>query len=88
MLSFQEVQELIANTFFEGAGDIAGIVMFMFSVIAILAVTRNTFYALFIGMIMTMLFSILGILSVEITVLLIVVSVLGLAYTARSVWSN
>ena len=88
MISFNDFQEILANSFFDGDLQIAGIVMYIGIMLLTIAVSKNTFYALLIGMAATMLFSILGILNTEVTVLLIIVSVLGLAYTSRSVWRD
>lgn len=89
MLSFNDIQDLIANTFFDGSSDIAGIVMYIGILVLVLAITGGqAFYALIIGMAVTLLFSAVGIISTEITVLLIIVSVLGLAYTSRSIWKD
>lgn len=89
MLSFNDIQEMLANSFFDGNGDLAGLVIYMAVIGLILAITRgNTFYALIMGMIATMFFSAVGIISTELTVLLIIVSVLGLAWTARGIWTE
>lgn len=89
MLSFKDIQDLVASNFFEGNGDLAGIVMFMAVIGLILAITRgNAFMALIIGMIATLFFSAVGIISTEVTVLLIIVSVLGMAYTSRGIWAD
>lgn len=89
MLSFNDIQDLIAVNFFDGQADLAGMVMYLAVLGLILAITRgNAFYALIAGMGATMFFSAIGIISPEITILLIVVSVLGLAYTSRRIWSD
>lgn len=89
MLSLQEVQEVIANEFLGGNMEIAGIGIYLMAVIIVFALTnRNPYMALIVGMALTVIFSLMGILSTELTVLLIIVSVLGLAYSARSVWRD
>ena len=88
MIGFKEIQEILADSFFDGSMEIAGIAIFIIAILAILGVTRNPFFALLTGMGVTLLFSVLGVLSTEITVLMIVVSVLGLAYTSRNVWDS
>lgn len=89
MLSFEDIKTMIAVNFFDGNGDLAGIIMFMAVIGLILAVTKgNTFYALIMGMIASLFFSAVGIISTEITVLLIIVSVLGLAYTSKGIWAD
>lgn len=89
MLSLQEIQELIANEFLDGSMELAGIGIFLVAVLAVFALSnRNTYMALIVGMGVTIMFSLMGVLSTEVTVLMIIVSVLGLAYSARSVWRD
>lgn len=87
MLSFNDIRDLIANNFFDGSSDLAGMVMYGAILIVVVAMTKgNMFFALIIGMVVTLFFSAVGILSTELTVLLIIVSVLGLAFTSRRIW--
>jgi len=88
MLSVNEILDLIANTFFDGNVNLAGIVMYIAVLVLVITVSKNVFYALLIGMAATLLFTTMGILSTEIAVLLIIVSVLGLAYTSRGMWRD
>ena len=89
MLSLQEVQELIANEFLDGSMELAGIGIYIMAVLIIFALTnKNPFMALIVGMGITIMFSLMGVLSTELTVLLIIVSVLGLAYSSRAVWRD
>ena len=86
MISFNDFQEILASSFFDGDLQIAGIIMYIGAILLTVAVSKSTFYALLIGLTATLLFSTLGILDTEMTVLLIIVSILGLAYTARNIW--
>jgi len=80
---------MIAANFFDGNADLAGFVMFGAVILLILAITKgNTFFALIAGMVAAMFFTATGILSTELAILLIIVSVLGLAYTSRSVFND
>lgn len=88
MISFNEMIDLIAQSFFDGDMAMAGIVAYIIAILAVLGLTREPFYALIAGMAVTMFFTVTGTLSTELAVLLIVVSVLGLAYTSRSVWRS
>ena len=89
MLSLHEIQELIANEFLDGSMEMAGIGLFVVSVLVVFSLShKNTFMALIVGMGITVMFSLMGVLSTELTVLMIVVSVLGLAYSSRSVWRD
>lgn len=88
MISFNELIELIGNSFFDGSFEIAGVVVYIMAILSVLALTKEVFIALIVGMGITLLFSLMGVLSTEIAILMIIVSVLGLAYTSRSVWSH
>lgn len=89
MLSLNDFQDLLAGTFLDGNLELAGIAMFLVAIVLVFAITRGDKYmALIVGMGITMFFSILGILSAELTVLMIIVSVLGLAYASRNVWRD
>lgn len=88
MISFNELIELIGNSFFDGSFEIAGVVVYIMAILGVLALTKEVFIALIVGMGITLLFSLMGVLSTEIAILMIIVSVLGLAYTSRSVWSH
>lgn len=88
MISFNELIELIGNSFFDGSFEIAGVVVYIMAILGVLALTKEVFIALIVGMGITLLFSLMGVLSTEIAILMIIVSVLGLAYTSRNVWSH
>lgn len=88
MISFDELIELVGISFFDGSSDMAGIVVYIMAILGILALTREPFYALITGMGVTLFFSVAGVLSAEIAILMIIVSVLGLAYTSRNVWRS
>lgn len=88
MLSLADIQDLIANGFLDGSMQIAGIVMYSVVLIAIFAVSRNTTHTLLISLPVTLIFSLLGVLSSDIMILMIIVTVLGLAFTTRSIWRD
>lgn len=88
MLSFTDIQELVSTGFFDGDMQIAGIVMYILVLVAIFALSRKTTQTLIISLPVTLVFSILGILSTDVMVLLIIVTVLGLAATAQKVWRD
>ena len=87
MLSLSDLQDLISQTFLDGNTALAGIAMFGIVIIAIFGLLRSAFMALLAGMIAALFFTVSGVLPSELAVLMIIVSVLGLAYTARNSWS-
>ncbi len=87
MLSLSDVQDLISQTFLDGNLALAGIIMFGFTILALFGLLRNAFLALLAGMVVALFFTVAGVLPTDLTILLIIVSVLGMAYTARNSWS-
>lgn len=88
MLSIFDIQELVSTSFFDGDMQIAGIVMYILVLVAIFALSRKTTQTLIISLPVTLVFSIIGVLSTDVMILLIIVTVLGLAATAQKVWRD
>lgn len=86
MIGFADFQEIFATSFFDGNMAIAGILIYAAAMIIIFAVTRNTTHSLLISLPVTLVFSMLGILSTDLMILLIIVTVLGLAFTTKDIW--
>lgn len=86
MISLNDLQDIMAQSFFDGNLAIAGIIIFAAVLCLVFALTRNTTYALIISLPVTLIFSMLGILTTDLMILLIIVTVLGLAYTTRDIW--
>lgn len=89
MIDLNDLQTLIGNSFFDGNALIGGIVIYtvVLAVIFVLS-KKNTTTALILSIPVTFIFTALGIINTEITILLIIVTVLGLAYTTRNVWRD
>ena len=83
MLSIPDIQNLIADSFFGGSDVLAGLVMLGAVLGVILALFKNKCAALIVGIPVVLIFSILGVLSVDLVILLIIIVVLGLAFAAR-----
>lgn len=62
--------------------------MYILVLVAIFALSRKTTQTLIIAIPVTLVFSALGVLSIDLMVLLIIMTVLGLAFTARNVWRD
>lgn len=88
MLSLFDVQDLISTSFFDGDMQIAGMCMYILVLIAVFALSRKTTQTMILAIPVTLVFSVLGVLSTDLMVLLIIMAVLGLAYTARNVWRD
>lgn len=88
MLSLFDVQDLISTSFFDGDLQIAGMCIYVLVLLVILALTRKTAQTLLIAIPVTLIFSALGVLAVDMIVLMILVTILGLAFTVRNVWRD
>lgn len=88
MLQASQLQTAIADMIFNGDTAIAGLMMFFFVMVIVFAMSRNIFHSLLLGLPLILVFSALGILGGDMTVILIIVVVLGLAVTARNSLSD
>lgn len=86
MLSLYDIQDLVASSFFDGDIGIAGMVMYTLVLIVLFALTRKTQQTLIISIPVTLIFTAIGVIPTDMMVLLIIVTVLALAFTARNVW--
>lgn len=86
MLSIFDLQELVSTSFFEGDLSLAGMAMYVLVLLVLFALTRKTQQTLIIALPATFIFNVLGVLSTDMMILLIIVTVLALAFTARNTW--
>lgn len=89
MITLNDLTDLVGNTFFDGNIAVGGIIIYIFVMAVVFVLSRkNITTALILGLPVTLVFSMLGILSSDVLILLIIVSVLGLAYATRNAWRN
>lgn len=89
MITLNDLQDLIGNTFLDGNSAVAGIMLYCVVLAIIFALSkRNVTTGLIIALPSTLVFNMLGILPSDVMILLIIVTVLGLAYSTRSVWRD
>lgn len=88
ILTISDFQSILGATFFNGDLTIAGLAMFAFLVAIVFYVTRNVFQSLIIGLPIMLIFGQLGVITNDMMVLLIIITVLGLAMTAKSTMSK
>lgn len=88
MLSIYDLQDLISISFFGGDMNIAGMVMYVVVLMVVFALTRKTTQTLVLSIPVTLIFSAIGVLSLDMMVLVIVITVLALAFTATKVWRD
>lgn len=86
MIGIFDFQDLISTEFFGGDLQLGGLVMYAFVLMLLFGLTRKTQQTLILSIPVTLVFSTLGVLNTDLAVLLIIVTVLGLAFTVRNVW--
>ena len=75
------------STFFDGNVMVAGLVMLCCVLAVVMAISKSAFTTLVIAIPTALIFSYLDLIPDQITIVLILVCVLGLAYTARGTFS-
>ena len=88
MITLNALTEILGNSFFDGNSTIAGIVIYVVVIALIFGFCHNAFQTLIISMPVTFIFSLLGILNDDLMILLIIVSVMGLAFASKDSWSK
>lgn len=84
MISLQQFQDILGDSFFSGDINVAGIVIFsVIMAVVFVVLQKNTFAALVISIPLALVFLTMGILTSDLAMILIVVSVLGLATVAK-----
>lgn len=82
MMDLSDFQTLIAQSFLGGSETAAGLIIFSAVMVAVLALVKRPFLALVVMLPVTILFNVLGIIATDLTVILVIVVVLGLAVTS------
>lgn len=88
MLQFGDVQVLLADFFFGGNTTIAGLIMFTVVIGVLFALVHNLTATLIVSLPITLIFSSMGIISGDLMILIIIITVMGLAMVARSTMSG
>ncbi len=80
------IVQAIADQLFGGNTAIAGVIVFTVTILAIFLLIREPLPVLLIMMPVALIYRLLDILTTDVTILLIIVSVVGLALIARNMW--
>lgn len=84
MITIDQFQDMLADSMFAGNGAVAGVVIFaVVMAVIFMLMKRNVFGSLAMTIPVAFVFTLLGILSVDLAMILIVICVLGLAMTAK-----
>lgn len=86
MIQFKDIVDVIGSSFFGGNTMVAGIVILCIILALVMVFSKSAFTTLLIAIPTTLIFTYLNILPDEITIIMLIICVLGLAYTSRGVF--
>lgn len=82
MITFTTIQEILAETFFNDNMLIAGLMMYVVFLTLAFFITKNLTAVMVISIPVTLIFASMGILSGDLLIVMIIVTVVGLALVA------
>lgn len=82
MITFTTIQEILAETFFDDSMQVAGLMMYIVFLAIGFYITKNLVAVMLISIPVTLIFASMGILSGDILIVMIIVTVIGLALVA------
>lgn len=82
MITLSTVQEVLASTFFDNNMVIAGLMMYMVFIAVAFYVTKNLMAVMLLSIPLTLIFASMGILNGDLLIVMIIVTVVGLALAA------
>lgn len=82
MITFTTIQEILAETFFDNNMLIAGLMMYVVFLTVAFFITKNLTAVMVISIPVTLIFASMGILSGDLLIVMIIVTVVGLALVA------
>ena len=89
MISVQQFQDIFARSLFGGDLTIAGIVMYAAVLGVVFVLCKNNISTgVLLSLPVTLVFSLMGVLSPELTMLMIVIAVLALAMMAKRTFGD
>lgn len=81
MITLDQLQSLLSDQFFNGNDMVAGLLIYTVAILCIFVLTKKSSIALIVALPITFVFNQLGFVAQDMMLLLIIVTVLGLAYT-------
>lgn len=84
MITLDQFVDIVADSLFSGDVAVAGVVIFVVTMaVVFMLMKRNVFASLVLAIPVTFVYSMLGVLSMDLTLILIVICVLGLATVSK-----
>ena len=87
MIQFADIFQIIGDSFFSGNVLLGGLIVLTVVLALVYVLTRSAFAMLLISMPVTLVFSYMRVIPDEITIILLLVSVVGLALSSKKVFS-
>lgn len=90
MISLQDIQDILAQEFFEGNTSIAGIVLYMavMTLIVVFFAHKNLILAFGLMLPVTLIFTMLGVLPETFTLLMMIVFIIGVGMKFKGSFSD
>lgn len=85
MIQLNDIFQIVGDSFFEGSVLLAGLVILTIVLALVYVFTKSAFAMLLISMPVTLVFSYMRVIPDEITIILLLVAVVGLAMSSRKV---
>lgn len=85
-MQFAEFFEIVGGGFFGGNTMLAGLVILTIILALVFSFTKSAFTMLVIAMPITLVFSYMKVIPEEMTIILLVVAIVGLAFTSKEVF--
>ena len=86
MIQLTDIFQIVGDSFFEGSVLLAGLVILTIVLALVYVFTKNAFAMLLISMPVTLVFSYMRVIPDEITIILLLVAVVGLALSSKKVF--
>lgn len=88
MLDLSDLVKIVADSFTGGSTEVAGMMIFAMVIGLVFVFIRSAAASLIVSLPLAFMFNTMGIIPQDLMVLLIIIAVLGLAFTTRKVWSD
>lgn len=79
MIQLTDIQNIIGRSLFEGAGDVAGLIIFAIALAFILKITHDTLILIILMIPLLLILSIMGVISSTILFIMIIAMVIIIA---------
>ena len=82
MITLSTIQEILAEMFFDNNTTIAGLIIYVIFLTIAFAICKNIMAVMLISIPITLIFASMGVLTGDILIIMIIITVVGLAMAA------